>query len=101
MQAVFGLIVNNRRRAVDNFVGNFLAAVGWQGVHILDFRRGQLHAAGVANPVFMFFEIGFHFLTAGVFIGKVFVEFIIAEAAPIFRNDNLRIAETLVHIIGE
>src|SRR5439155_6364169 len=51
VQSVFGLLVHDGLRSVDDLVGDLVAAVGRETVHVERVRLGQLHAAGVADPV--------------------------------------------------
>src|SRR5258708_36998304 len=47
MQAVFGLVEYYRVRRVDDFVGDFPAAMSWQTVHEQGMGRGFSHEFGV------------------------------------------------------
>ena len=47
MQAVFGFVEHDRLRAVEDFVGHLLAAMGRKAVHENRIRRGVAHQLGI------------------------------------------------------
>src|SRR5438270_585210 len=51
MEPIFGLVIDNRLRAVNHRVRDLVASVGGQAVHVDGVRLRQTHAPLVADPV--------------------------------------------------
>src|SRR5262249_7418073 len=90
MQPVLGLLVNDRLRAIDHLVGNLVASVSREAVHVEGSGRGERHASRIAYPV----PVGGR-LRQRLGLARESV-----EPTPRLGVHDVSSAERLVHILG-
>ena len=70
-------------------------------MHQFYFFIRKFNSPLIANPTFVFFKIALHLFLARFFVLQIMVNAIMSEAAPVFRNNNVRSFKRFVHIVRE